>query len=140
MTDNPYESPAPQKREINFAVRKIVRWPARCLFLVALFGLVVDAAMATQTLKDAYQLYKWNDVASAIGLVMSTISLTVVHLIVLVGAVDMHTRRSFQLARAAAILAMLPICSPVVVLGIPFGIWAIIALSRRGVEEAFEES
>jgi uncharacterized membrane protein len=44
--------------------------------------------------------------------------------------------RSYGLAVAGAILAMLP-CSPVFLLGLPIGIWALVTLRRQEVIDAF---
>jgi hypothetical protein len=49
-------------------------------------------------------------------------------------------RRSVHYGRtvAAAIVACIPCLSPWVLLGIPFGIWALVVLCRRDVQAAFD--
>jgi len=39
---------------------------------------------------------------------------------------------------AAAIVACVPFCSPCVVLGIPFGIWALVVMAKPEVRAAFQ--
>jgi hypothetical protein len=45
--------------------------------------------------------------------------------------------KNYSLARSAAIVAVIPLIGPCCVLGIPFGIWALVALGKPGVQEAF---
>jgi hypothetical protein len=56
---------------------------------------------------------------------------------VLYGAIQMRNLKSYGTARAAAIVAMIPLLGPCCILGIPFGIWAFIALGQPGVRNAF---
>lgn len=56
--------------------------------------------------------------------------------IVIVGAVKMSTLQSYTLAMTAAIVAMIP-CVSCCVLGLPFGIWALVVLADRRVHAAF---
>ena len=53
-----------------------------------------------------------------------------------VGAVHMMRLRSYALAVVATMLAMLP-WSPAWILGVPFGIWALVVLRRPEVRAAF---
>lgn len=59
------------------------------------------------------------------------------NLAIVCGAVQMARLRSYSSAMTAAILAVIPACSPCVVVGIPFGIWAIIVLRDPSVKAAF---
>ncbi|MEP7339745.1 MAG: hypothetical protein ABI977_18550 [Acidobacteriota bacterium] len=54
------------------------------------------------------------------------------------GAVDMLKGRKFSSAKMAAILAMIPMTSCCFLLGAPFGIWALIVLSKPEVKTFFE--
>ena len=49
----------------------------------------------------------------------------------------MRSLRSYGLCQLGAILAVIPCIGPCYLLGIPFGIWALIALNRPGVREVF---
>jgi hypothetical protein len=57
-------------------------------------------------------------------------------LLIILGGVRMMSLRSYGLAVTAAILALLP-CQPLFLLGLIFGIWALIVLSRPSVKAAF---
>ncbi|SIN92195.1 hypothetical protein SAMN05444166_1623 [Singulisphaera sp. GP187] len=60
-----------------------------------------------------------------------------IHASVLYGALQMLEGRSYANAMTAAIVSLIPFCSPVVLLGLPFGIWALLVLRRDDVKEAF---
>jgi hypothetical protein len=53
------------------------------------------------------------------------------------GAVSMMQLKRPGLAKASAILAVIPCCSACYVLGIPFGIWALVVLNRPEVSSHF---
>lgn len=57
---------------------------------------------------------------------------------VIVGCLCMITVKMRGLAVAAAIVAVIPCLSPLLVLGIPFGIWSLVVLNNPDVREAFE--
>jgi hypothetical protein len=56
--------------------------------------------------------------------------------IILYGAVRMKNLRSFGLAMAACIMAIVP-CFDCWLLSIPFGIWALVVLQKPEVKDAF---
>ena len=56
---------------------------------------------------------------------------------ILRGALAMRWGTNYRTALIAAILACVPILSPLYVFGIPFGIWALIMLRRPAVSAAF---
>lgn len=60
-----------------------------------------------------------------------------VGVLIIVGALKMQKLRGRGLATTAAILAMIP-CSPCCVLGLPFGIWALVVLSKPEVQSQFD--
>jgi hypothetical protein len=122
--------------EVDF--RAVVRAPAICLIGIASLALLMDIPMAFVSYMDATHVAQGNDYATVAGPVGGAVGLILMHVIVLIGAVNMLKLSSYQFARAAAIIAVVPLCTPLCVVGIPFGIWAIVVLSRAGVEEAFE--
>ena len=62
------------------------------------------------------------------------------HVVVFYGAIQMLRFRSPAIARAAAIISVFPFCSPLFVVGIPVGIWALIVLSKPEIRAAFGRS
>lgn len=73
---------------------------------------------------------------AAVGITFSVIGLAANALIIF-GAISMMNVQRYGLAITAAILTMLPITSPCCLIGLPVGIWALVALTRPGVSEAF---
>ena len=57
--------------------------------------------------------------------------------LILIGAMKMQKLESYAFAMAAAIIAMVPCLSPCCLLGLPFGIWALVVLSDGSVKLAF---
>ena len=67
-------------------------------------------------------------------------SLTVwllINVSIALGAIAMIRLTSYRSAYNAAICSVIPLCSPCLLLGIPFGIWAIILLKRPEVKRRF---
>ncbi|MCA9029370.1 MAG: hypothetical protein KDA66_01100 [Planctomycetaceae bacterium] len=52
-----------------------------------------------------------------------------IHGLILFGAYQLHSRQSKAMAMTAAIICCIPCCSPCMIIGIPFGIWALVAIS-----------
>jgi hypothetical protein len=73
------------------------------------------------------------EVGTKIGLVVATIW----PVIVLAGAIQMLKLQTYWLAMTASVVALLP-CNLGCVLGLPFGIWAIVALNKEEVKDAFK--
>jgi hypothetical protein len=61
----------------------------------------------------------------------------VVALVTIVGSLQMRNLKGRGLAYTGAILSMIPCVSGCCLLGIPFGIWAIIALGKPDVKAGF---
>jgi hypothetical protein len=57
--------------------------------------------------------------------------------LILIGAGRMQSLRSYEFAFTAAILAMIPCLTPCCILGLPFGIWALVALNKPEVKSHF---
>jgi len=48
--------------------------------------------------------------------------------------------RGYRNAVVASVISLIPFCSPVVLLGIPFGLWALVLLCQAEVQAAFEST
>ena len=71
------------------------------------------------------------------GVIIGALVLSVVYMIALVGGVMMMRFRNYKLVRISCIMALIPLVSPLVVLGIPFGIWGLARLSQNEIRQAF---
>ena len=58
--------------------------------------------------------------------------------LVIVGAYNLQKLNKYGLAMTGAIIACVPCCSPCVVLGIPFGIWALVLLNDPAIKRHFQ--
>jgi len=58
-------------------------------------------------------------------------------ILVLVGASKMQSLRSYEFAFAASIVALVPCLTPCCILGLPFGIWALVVLNKAEVKSQF---
>jgi hypothetical protein len=68
-------------------------------------------------------------IGGAFGIVMDAL--------VIIGAINMLRVGSFGLAITGAIVSAIPCASPCCILGIPFGIWALVVLNDADVKAAF---
>jgi DNA-directed RNA polymerase subunit RPC12/RpoP len=70
----------------------------------------------------------WGIVSGIVGLLMAAL--------IIAGALKMKKLESYGMAMAAAIIAVIP-CNCCCVLGLPFGIWALVVLNDANVKAAF---
>ena len=147
MNDNPYA--APQTTGISPVptigldqVKRVVGVPATSLIVLATIAMLLDIAVIAHAVSNDAPLmleqYGPDDgrlmVAANVGV---NCLLMLVHAVVLIGAVNMLRVRTYSIALTSAALSVIPFCSPTVIIGIPFGIWALVALSRSDVKEGF---
>jgi hypothetical protein len=78
-----------------------------------------------------------NMFAGGFGVVQSIAHIAVASVIIY-GALKMMKLQNFRLAMATSILALAPCVSPCCLLGMPFGIWALVVLNKPEVKSAFE--
>ena len=145
MSSNPYVPPSGPNENRNPSAH--VNAPAIALMVVSsiaiamgLLGLVGDVLLISSGAVAA--LEEMNDrpvseyTTTSIRMIWG-IGLIIASTFILFGAIKMKNRRSYAIARAAAIVAMLPLVGPCCILGIPFGIWAFITLGKPGVRQSF---
>jgi hypothetical protein len=138
MEDNPYKSPIADDATVSagsdvLSAGRLVRAPAISLVILASIAMLLDSAVIMNVaLYDRLKILEQHGPDQGMIVVVLDITMNglifLVHLFVLFGAVT------------AAIVSLLPFCSPVVLLGIPFGIWALVVLRRHDVREAFRRN
>lgn len=57
---------------------------------------------------------------------------------ILIGSISMMRLRGYKRAFTAGAVSVIPLCSPCFVVGIPFGIWALVVLVREDVKRRFQ--
>lgn len=148
---NPYQSPsqfgmAENASGIDTAMAaNRVSGPAIALMVVAGIGMALQVlGLAMNILQvgmgaagpgrqaDGMQMM----FSGGFGVVLGLVNLCV-GAAVIMGAIKMKNLENYSFSLAAAILAMIPCISPCCLLGLPFGIWALVVLNDAQVKAAF---
>jgi hypothetical protein len=108
--------------------------PAIALIVTGAIGIVLQAVAA---LVQIIQLGAGGEPAEAVGMLIGGGVGIVVSAVVIAGGAKMKRLESYGLAMTSSILAMIPCCSPCCLLGLPFGIWALVVLMDPSVKAAF---
>jgi hypothetical protein len=145
----PFSSPTTTASGGRDAALQLVKGPVIGLKVTAIIGLVLVAAglvmnvltlsgfqIFPQQINDPQMQKLFSSLGGGLGIVQSIIG-GVVGVIVLIGAAKMQKLESYQFALTASIVAMLPCISPCCVLGLPFGIWALVVLNKPEVKSQF---
>jgi len=96
-----------------------------------------DPNMPAQTKQDMKGMMDTYEKIVTVALPVDWLIVIATSLVIFVGAMKMKNLSGSGWARAAAILAMIPCVSGCCLLGLPFGIWALMVLSNRDVKRAF---
>jgi hypothetical protein len=146
MSLNPYEPPrmgpegyAPFHSLSPEEALARVRLPAVFLIVMAALTIVGRVAGLCFQLIALGQADAANGTAAAAGGIAGNGLALAFNLVTVVGAYKMMNLQSYSFARRAAIISVIPICSPCVLLGIPFGIWALVVLGNPQVKAAFRQ-
>jgi hypothetical protein len=124
----------------------LLRWPSTGILVTAVMGLI--AGLDLMSMHAGFWLRDpggatLNEKALARGVppgiaFNAGLFLTNVSLFHTFGALYMRRGVRYRLAMASAITSCIPLLSPMVYFGIPFGIWALVVLRRKDVRAAFE--
>ena len=131
---NPYTTPT-QANPLQSHNNDELKAPAMALIIVSIIALVLGGmALAFDIFLIAVQgvLEAELIVRSLWGLLLFMTSS-----FVLFGAIKMNNMTNYGVAKAAAIVAIVPLVSPCCLLGIPFGIWALVVLNKPHVRNSF---
>ena len=71
-------------------------------------------------------------IAALLALVINLVT----GILIIIGALQMMRLKSYGGAMMASVLALLP-CGPLILVGIPIGIWSLVVLNREKVKAAF---
>jgi GYF domain 2 len=133
------------------AALQAVKGPAIALKVTAIIGLVVvglglvmnimslagkPLTFGMPQLGDPRMQKMFSQLGGGLGIVQSLIG-GGIGVVILMGASKMQSLTSYQFAFTASILAMLPCLSPCCLLGLPFGIWALVVLNRPEIKSQF---
>ncbi|MGA2786659.1 MAG: DUF4339 domain-containing protein [Verrucomicrobiota bacterium] len=152
----PLTAPAAGTDAGRDAALQLVKGPAIALKVVAILNIVLAAwslvrmaffspnpqqfnselqQLNNPQLEQLFQ--KWMHLAyGPLGAVESLFGLAL-SVLILIGAARMQSLRSREFAFAAAIMAMVPCLTPCCLIGLPFGIWALVVLNKPEVKSQF---
>ncbi len=122
-----------------------VSGPAIGLIVVASLSLALIVLNLIMTLSGAntFQMQNFGGQSAELvkfmqgpGAIIGAVLGFVIYGLILLGAIKMKKLESYGLAMTASVLALLP-CSACCVVGLPFGIWALVVLNKPEVKAAF---
>jgi len=148
-SENPYQAPTQygQAPEYPFAwgdaaaAAARVTGPAVALIVIGALEIATQVWAVFVSLMEIraggpLQVGPWANLASPEAIVIGGAIGVILGIVVIWGGVKMRNLESYPLAMAAAIIAMIPCFWPCCVLGLPFGIWALVVLSDPLVRAA----
>ena len=131
--------PSVETRSESETIRKYLQRPAEGLMIAGIINIacIVPFAllMGTMILSNSHMLSRELDgKVAALSLLVTCIGAVIVY-----GVMRMKELDNYKLAVLGCVLAVLPV-TPGCLLGVPFGIWALITLTRRDVKKAFADN
>jgi len=148
MSNNPYAQTSfrkPQrgggrahaKSQISGPAISLIVVSIICLVLVA-FGIVFDVIILATGFTD--EMIQPRGMPKSVQVMIRMawgLLLMVSNTVVLIGAIKMLQLKNYEFARISAIISVIPCVGPCCVLGIPFGIWALVVMGRPEIKNAF---
>jgi len=129
-----------RRRDLLTSPQSSVAGPAIALmvtgglaFALSVFSLAINVALPAVANPAGPRP---NNIASIAGGIVGAGFGVFWSVMVFLGAWQMYNLRNYGLAMAGAIIAMLP-CNGCCLLGLPFGIWALVAINKQEVKDAF---
>jgi hypothetical protein len=134
---NPYAPPTPGAGELS--PNNPLQAPAIILLVLSsLFVLFILASFPNQiaTMREV-DTSTTNGIIELVTQVLMLVLLLAINVAIARGAISMLRLKNYRRAHRAAIFSLIPICTPCFLLGIPFGIWALVLLNRPEVKQRF---
>jgi len=105
-------------------------------FIINIGNLAGHQLIPQQPMPDPQMQKIFNSLGGGLGIVQDVIG-AVIAVILWIGAGKMQRLENYQFAMTAAIVGMVPCISPCCVLGIAFGIWALVVLNKPEIKSQF---
>ena len=137
---NPYSPPTePSARDADsrLAIRSRVSRPATALIVMSSIQSVLVAIYIVPAVVVAARGGSTSD--DYIALAIACLQFVVLILIAIGGA-KLAFLESYWFARLGALLACIPIITPFMILGLPFGVWSLRLLADPSVRSAFPDA
>jgi hypothetical protein len=146
MSINPYEPPrfdpegySPFQQLSREEAIERVKLPAVFLLVMAALTIIGRIAGLCVQFYALDQADAGVATAATMGGIVGNGFALLFNLATLFGAYKMMNLESYSAARSAAIISVIPVCSPCILLGIPFGIWALVVLNNPMVKASFRQ-
>jgi len=110
--------------------------PAIWLFVLAILSMGVSISSTQRTIGTTDTSTPFGAGVAQGAMLLSVVEVASM-LTIIAGSICMLRSRVYWGAVTATVVAMIPFLSPLLVLGIPFGIWALVLLARPEVKECF---
>jgi hypothetical protein len=140
---NPY-APSPAVESGDPAAKSPTTIPALLLIVLLIPTLLYDAFFAYVIVADimnAGQVMGWSfSMIREWGFLLRCFIVFSAHCMILLGAIWMLRNRRYWFAVASCMLSLVPVLTPVLVLGIPVGAWGLLVLRREAVRSAFRRN
>lgn len=137
--ENPYNSP---QTEVDATwAKSLVVAPAVLLLSTTILSVLLTAVVGFPVAFDTIRYIDHHGAAGLPSMLPVIVGFAVVYAsysLILYGAIQMLKRRRLAMARTAAMLAVIPVLSPLLVFGFPIGIWALVTLTKPEVRKTFE--
>ena len=122
------------------AAQSMVTGPAislLCVGIIGLIGVLLSSIMELGRIGRGTSVLNQGGTPEIMGYYLGYALQIVVQIIIIIGAIRMRQLRSRGLVMTVCILSVIPICSSCIVLGIPFGIWGLVVITKPEVKAAF---
>jgi len=140
MSDNPFQSPKDYPGQQGGEPPQYPSNPLGQLKAPAIILIILAVISILNILSGIVIRYSMGELRAGNELIFSMVvafGLSAVQLAILMGAVNMLKGNGYSSARMSGILSCIPVCTPCFLLGIPFGIWALVVLGKQEVKDAF---
>jgi prolipoprotein diacylglyceryltransferase len=125
--------------------RQEVTGPSVGLLVTAIIGIIFEFVSFVSDIIGVgiHTLFEYELPERVIDLMEGTVGIAGSFIGILIGAfiifasLKMKDLKMWSLCIAASILAMIPCVSPCCILGLPFGIWSLVVLTKPEVKAAF---
>jgi len=140
---NPYEPPAgnsksryePEKQTYEQIRRRVSRPGTALMIMASIWSVFPAIALVSMVWEIAVGGLSFKRIVPSFIVMGSYFACL---LVIAIGGAKMAFMESYQTARYGALLSCIPVISPFIVWGIPFGIWALVLLFDPEVKAAFD--
>jgi hypothetical protein len=140
-TANPYATPSGYAMQGAPSNANPLVIPAVFLIILSTIYILPTFIILPMTIYTAVMLDESAPAGSSArmaAILAASITMLVTSVAIIIGSIGMLRMKGYRGALMAAIISSIPLFSPCALLGIPFGVWAIVLLSNPDVKNRFQ--